>query len=153
MAYYTRPEEALVDLRDRLRLNKEALGFKEVYLGEDIERLEFPSLQIIGDPAGRDIEGTQQFKVVFLATIWIYHADLMVGHEQRTIDDMKLATKVVQFLHQPNNRRLTVDGDDKLIFSYIMTEIPGRIKPEDGPSIIATRLTWTGETRVPFSMS
>jgi hypothetical protein len=152
MAYFTRPEEVLVDLRDKIRANASLLGLKEVLLGEEEVQFNYPLCQIVGLPIERDIEGMSYFKVIFHAEIWIYHADLSVGHEQRTIDEMKLATEVVRFLHRDNMRHLRADDNsDRLIFAYVNSELPGRIRRPGSPSIITTRLGWQGESRVLFS--
>lgn len=156
MAYYARPEEVLVDLRDRLRDNASFLGLKEVVLGDEEVQFNYPLLQLVGLPIERDIEGMSYFKVIFHAEIWIYHADLSVGHEQRTIDEMKLATEVVKYLHRDETRHLRGEPDDngnpdRLVFAYVNSELPGRIRRPGSPSIITTRLGWQGESRVLFS--
>lgn len=156
MPYHKRPEEVLVDLRDRLKEKASELQIKEVILGEEEVQFNYPLLQIVGQPLERDIEGMSYFKVVFHAEIWIYHADLSVGHEQRTIDDMKLATNVLKFLHTDAMRHLRGLPDengqtDRLIFAFVNSELPGRIRRPGSPSIITTRLGWQGESRVLFS--
>lgn len=158
MAYFSRPEEVLVELRDRLSQNKGELGLQNVLLGEEELLLDYPLVQIVGEPIDREIATLSQFQVIFHAAIWIYHADLSVGHEKRTIDEMKLATGVVEFLHRDENRHLRDNSllptnPDRLIFSYVDSELPGRIRRPGSPSIISTRLGWQGESRVLFEES
>jgi hypothetical protein len=154
MSYFTRPEEVLVEWRDRLDANKEKLGLQSVILGESDLLLQYPCCQIVGEPVSRDYVSTQYFQVFFQAALWIYHAALGDTHQQRTIDDMKLATQVVQFMHQPANRVLKdTNGSDRLIFSHVSSELPGQIRQQSKPSIITTRLLWIGESRVLFENS
>jgi len=151
MAYYARPEDILSRFKELFEANKEQLGLFYVALQEESLIPEFPYLQIVAGPAARDIHARQQFEVDFTFVFWIYHANLAVGHAMRSVEDMELATGVVRFLHQPDNRRLVLDGENKLVFSFVTAEIPGLIQPETGPAIIATRLTWNGKSVVNYN--
>lgn len=156
MPYHKRPEEVLVDLRDKLREKASELGITEVILGDEEVQFNYPLLQIVGQPLDREIAGMSYWSVMFHAELWLYHADLSVSHSQRTIDEMKLATNVLKFLHTDNMRHLRGEPDDqgqtdRLIFAYVNSELPGRIRRPGSPSIITTRFGWQGESRVLFS--
>jgi hypothetical protein len=154
MSYLARPEDVLVEWKDRLEGAKGILGFRSVILGESDLLMEYPCCQIVGEPVTRNYVSTQYFQVLFQAALWVYHAALDDTHQQRTIDDMKLATKVVQFLHQEDNRHLRDEtGANQLIFSYVLNELPGRIRRVGSPDIITTRLLWQGESRITFADS
>ena len=158
MAYFERPEEVLVRLRDLFETNKVFLGIK--YIATQEERLipEYPCVQIASEPLIREVHGTYTFQNTFVFVLWVYHANLEVGHATRTIEDMQLATNVVNFLHRPDVRYLRdnargqgdfAEGEDRVIPSYVSLETPGMVRPQEGPAVITTRLLWlaTGESR------
>jgi hypothetical protein len=154
VSYFSRPEEVLVEWRDRLEANKGLLGLTSVILGEGDLLMEYPCCQIVGDPVTRSWASTQYFQVFFQAAIWVYHASLEDSHMQRTIDDMILATRVVRFMHEEDNRHLRDEaGNNRLIFSYVLNELPGRIRRVGSPDIITTRILWQGESRITLTDS
>lgn len=147
MAYYSRPEEVVEAFRTLFNAHKEQLGFAYVALNDEVLIPEYPALLITTDQMERVIHAMQQFEVTFNLTFWVYHAQLSDSHQQRTIDDMKLATGVVQFIHM--NRTLS----GRLIFSFVDSELPGFTATETGPNIITTRLGWNGKSVVNYSDS
>lgn len=162
MPYYTRPEEVLVALKTLFDVNAPLLGFRYVATQEEKLIPEYPCIQIASEPLLRDIHGTYTFSMSFVFVLWVYHANFEVGHAVRTIEDMQLATKVVNFLHRPDTRMLregsTVEGDvvsgeDKLIFSFVSLETPGMIRTGAGSTrseVITTRLLWLGTAQERF---
>ena len=162
MPYLTRPEEVLVALKDLFEVNAPLLGFR--YIATQDEKLipEYPCIQIASEPLLRDVHGTYTFDLSFVFVLWVYHANYEVGHAVRTIEDMQLATKVVNFLHRPDVRVLregatlegdVVSGDDRIIFSYVSLETPGMIRSGATGSrqeIITTRLLWLGTAQERF---
>jgi len=154
MAYYAWPEDVIGDLKDRIDAYRGQLGLAYVTLGEETLIPEFPALFITAGQIDREIHATQQFKVTFHATVIVFHARLDIGHQQRTVEDMEIATAVVEFLHLPKNRRLVdTSGANKLIFSYVHREQPGYLEVGQGPMVVATQLSWAGESVVPFDLS
>jgi len=160
MPYYTRPEEVLVALKTLFEVNGPLLGFRYVATQEEKLIPEYPCIQIASEPLLREIHGTYTFEGTFVFVFWIYHANFEVGHAVRTIEDMQLATKVVQFLHRPDVRMLregaTAEGDivtteDKLIFSYVSLETPGMVQVQARTEeVITTRLLWLGTSQERF---
>jgi hypothetical protein len=149
VSYFSRPEEVLVEWRDRLDSAKGLLGLTSVILGEGDLLMEYPCCQIIGEPVTRQFASTQFFQVFFQMAVWVYHAGLDESHQQRTIEDMELATGVVRFLHEEDNRHLRDENNEnRLIFSYVLNELPGRIRRVGSPDIITTRILWQGESRI-----
>lgn len=154
MAYYTRPEEVYDHFLNLFNAHREELGFSQIVGADENLLTEFPVLEVSIGPMGRSFHGTHTFLVAFSATFWVYHANYEVGHTQRTLEDMELATSVVKFVHQPKNRRLELDGEAKLITGsgYIAQEVPG-FAIADRKRILATRLTWQGLSEVRFQDS
>jgi hypothetical protein len=105
----------------------------------------------------RQDHGTQRFLLTFEASFWIYHASLESDHATRTIEDMKLATAVVKFLHLPNNRALreTDTSESKLISGSgrVVLEQPGITNTGTGAGVITTRLGWMGQSQVNYGDS
>jgi hypothetical protein len=161
MAYYTRPEEILERLTDFFKTNSGLLGLKYVATQEESLIPEYPCIQIASEPLLREVHGTYTFEHTFAFVLWVYHANLEVAFARRTIEDMQLATRIVQTLHRPDVRVLresakaTGDfdaGEDKLIFSYVSLETPGTIEPRTGGGsvIVTTRLLWLAEAQERF---
>lgn len=153
MAYYTRSEEVLVRLKELCEMAAPLCGIRYIATQEETLIPEYPCIQIASEPLLREIHGTYTFEHTFVFVLWVYHANLRVGHAKRTIEDMQLATRIVQFLHRPDVRHLRDDAaaegpfgtdDDRLIFSYVSMETPGMIQRPESEAIITTRLLWLG---------
>jgi hypothetical protein len=135
------------------------LGIRYVATQEESLIPEYPCIQVASEPLIREIHGTYTFEHTFVFILWVYHANLEVGHAVRTIEDMQLATSVVQFLHRPDVRHLRADaaatgpfgtGDDRVIFSYVSLETPGMVRLPNREGIITTRLLWLAEAQERF---
>jgi hypothetical protein len=159
MAYYTRPEEVLEGLIELCNMAAPLLGIK--YVATQEERLipEYPCIQVASEPLLREIHGTYTFEHTFVMVFWVYHANLQVSLAKRSIEDMRLATSVVQFLHRPDVRCLRdgaaaigpyVEGEDRIIHSYVSLETPGMVAVGEGNAIVTTRLLWLGTAQERF---
>jgi hypothetical protein len=144
---FTRNEEVLDYLHDLVDANKDTLGLKFVGYGTENLLPSYPAIDVTAGRAVREIHATGQFKVTFELNLWVYHADLAASHAVRTKDDLVLVTGIVQLIHQ----HLTADGN--LIFSYVHDEDPGITARGRSGGVVTTRLGWTGEARIPFTMS
>lgn len=157
MAYFSRPEELLVAFEDLLQANKGLLGFRYVAVQDENLLPEYPAVEIAMGPTFRQDHGTQRFLLTFQAIFWIYHANYEATHSKRTIEDMQLATKVVQFLHLPENRALYDDRDaeNKIVggSGRVVQEIPGATVRPTGARVITTRLVWEGQSQVNYADS
>jgi len=157
MAMYSRPEELLEAFRELFVAKGEFLGFAYVATQEENLIPEYPAIDISMGPLLREDHGTQRFLVTFEGSFWIYHASLEGTPTERSIEDMKLATKTVQFLHEFNNRALreTDVSENKLVggSGRVVQEIPGFVSPAPNRSIITTRLIWRGQSQVNYEDS
>lgn len=156
MAYFSRPEELLKYFHVLFESNKEKLGFNYVAIQDEQLLPEYPVVKIITGPALREIHGTQKYLVTFEVSFWIYHANYESTHASRSVEDMELATKVVQFLHQPGIRTLVDENSNEsnpnqIIFGFVTQEIPGLIARADRSGIVVTRLVWQGQSEVNFN--
>lgn len=157
MAMYSRPEELLEAFRELFTAHGEILGFAYIATQEETLIPEYPALQMTMGGLTREDHGTQRFLLTFEASFWVYHASLESDHATRTLEDMKLATKVVQFLHLPNNRALREfdASENKLIggSGRVVLEQPGLINTGVGAGVITTRLGWMGMSQVNYEDS
>lgn len=143
---YRRPEEVLSYITDLLEVNKDSLGLKFIGYGKDRLIPYYPAVDVTVGNLRREIKSTQYFKVTFSVNLWVYHADLSVGHGVRTEKDLKLVTDITTLLHKD------FTAADKLIFSFVDGEDPG-VSDKGNTGIITTRMSWTGESRVLFTDS
>lgn len=147
MKHYSRPEEVLNHFYNLFLAQKGMLGLAYIATQDEDIIPEYPALAITVGSLTREDHGTQRFLVTFNASFWIYHANLDATHRQRTLEDMELTTRVVRFLHLPNNRRL----DGRLITGSgrVTEEVPGIL----GGKVVATRLAWVGQAQVLYEDS
>lgn len=154
MAMYSRPEELLKRFVELLKANQGLLGINYVATQEENLIPEYPALQVSVGDVLREDHGTQRFLVTFETSFWIYHANFESSRATRNIEDMELATGVVRFLHQPNNRALREGdtGENRLIggSGRVVREIPGVTIREAGARIVTTRLIWLGQSQVNY---
>jgi hypothetical protein len=142
MPYFTEPEQALDHIYNLLNTNKVALGLK--YVGYADERLlrEYPAVVVSYNvPVVRDLHATRTFNLQFIIQLECYHARLTASHRTRTKEDMQLAARIRNKLHE----------DYKLgggvIFGYVLSERPGVIADAKGQANVATMLIWSGDSR------
>jgi len=159
MAYYTRPEDVLARLIELCRMAAPLLGIRYVATQDESLIPEYPCIQVASEPLIREISGTYTFELTHVVVFWVYHANLEVSLAKRTIEDMRLASGVVDFLHRPDVRHLRdgaaatgpyVAGEDKVIHSYVSLETPGMVAVGPGNSIVTTRLLWLATAQERF---
>ena len=142
MPYFTEPEQVLDYVYNLLNTNKVSIGLK--YVGYADERLlrEYPACVVsFNVPVLREPHATRTFSLRFVTQLEVYHARMTASHRTRTKEDMQLAARIRNKLHE----------DYKLgggvIFGYVLSETPGVIADAKGQANIATMLAWTGESR------
>jgi len=130
--------------------HKPSLGLQ--YIARHDEELipQYPAVLLQTDSVTRQIHATGQFYVEFNLDLWIFHAQLSASTAIRSLKDIELATSIRKLLHSDR----TLGGH--IIFGYVNGEFPGvtaRVVGGSVATIVTTRLTWTGENRVPFEAS
>lgn len=155
---YSRPEELLKHFIELFKSNQGLLGLAYIATQEENLIPEYPALQVQMGEVAREDHGTQRFLVTFEASFWIYHANYESTRAVRNVEDMELATKVVHFLHELDNRALRtggITGENKLLggSGRVQREVPGFVFREAGSRIVTTRLMWVGASQVNYEDS
>lgn len=142
---YTTPEEVLDGVYNLLVTNQVALGLG--FIGYAEERLlpKYPAVQVSAEPLIRQLHATHQFLVTFNLSLWVYHAKLTDSHKVRTKNDLLTVTAIRNLLHS----NFTLGGN--IIFGYVDSENPGVLASQKNDPVVGTRMTWTGDNRVPFT--
>lgn len=138
-------------LADRLDNNKAALGIKYVARQDDRLLPEYPAILLTMErPLTREEHATRIFKVTFYIDIWVFHAQLTESRSVRSLADIALATSVRKFVHSDR----TLEGH--IIFGFVDGEFPGITARQIGVKslrVMTTRLSWSGQNRVPYEAS
>jgi hypothetical protein len=118
------------------------------YISRYDEKLipDYPCLQIQPGPSSKELHGTHTFLLYLTAHLYIMHDTLTVKRRVRTLEDLQLATQVVDFLEND----LTFGG--RVIDGFISDEAPAVVPPHSpkSPAMVSTRLTWVGKTQKRF---
>lgn len=139
----TRGEELLVYLKDRLELEKGALGISYVTISSDRLLPEYPAAIVAYDGLSREDHTTHYFKVIIRCDIMLLHGNLDVPRQERIIEDLELVTRVVQSLHSDR----TLGGE--VIHSFVSSEDAGAVETEN-ITVVGTRLSFVAEQRERF---
>ena len=145
MAIFTRPEEVMDYLHDKLEDNKITLGIKYIGYGDEDLIPEYPAVLVTADPVNREIHATHTFRNFFNLSLWVYHADMSVTRKVRNREDLLLCSAIYRLIHDD----LTLGGN--IIFGYIDSEVPGVIRNRRRGAAVGTRMTYLGEARERFT--
>lgn len=142
-----RPEQAVEMIAELLQDNGEQLGIQ--YVGKYEERLipRYPSVIVSAGMTEKEVHATHTFAITLRSTIWVYHANLTKTHQQRSLEDLELATAVVALLEDDFTWK--EDGVERLVFGFVESEVPGVIAPRSGRGepVVGTKLEWNGTTQ------
>jgi hypothetical protein len=134
----TRPEE-LIEFLANMFENSE-LGFE--YIAKYDEKLipKYPAIHLQAANFDKSLHSTNQFLVGMRAAIHVLHGNMMQDRQTRNYEDLRYATKVVDFLESD----MTLG--QHVIHGFVESEIPGVLPPRvtKGEAIISTRLNWFG---------
>ncbi len=102
--------------------------------------------KLISDNAGilnKEVHASHTFNVTLRCIIWVYHAEITKTHQQRSLEDLELATGLVALIEDDKTFQSAV------IFSFIDSESPGIVAPRRGRGepIVGTRITWEALTQ------
>lgn len=139
----TRPEQAVELLKDLIEDNAERLGIQ--FVGVYDERLipRYPAVIISAGQTDKEPHATHTFAVILRCTIWVYHAKMTQTHRERSEEDLLLATALGALLEDDKTY------EDRLIFGYVESEVPGVIAPRAGRGemIVGTKMNWEASTQ------
>jgi hypothetical protein len=134
----TRPEELVEFLADMFM--KSSLGFG--YVAKYDEKLipKYPAVHIQAANFDKTLHSSSTFLIGMRAAIHVLHGDMMQDRQTRNYEDLRLATKVVDFLEADMTLGMHV------IHGFVEGEVPGVLPPRvtKGEAIISTRLNWFG---------
>lgn len=134
----------------RLDDHKAELGLRYIAIHDEELIPEYPAILCQIDNTMRMHHATGLFKIEFHLDLWIFHAQMTLSKAARSAQDIELATNIRKLLHEDR----TLGGH--IIFGFVDGEFPGITARAIGgavSTIVTTRLTWTGENRVPFEAS
>jgi hypothetical protein len=145
---YVAPEEVLDHVYNLMVTNKTPLGLGFVGYADEELLPEYPAVVVSAEPLARDIHATHQFLVRFNLSLWVYHAKLTDSHKVRSKSDLLLVTAIRNVVHSD----FTLGGN--IVFGHVDSENPGILvgpRGRRGDAVVGTRMTWTGQGRVPFN--
>ena len=144
---YTRPEEVTEYLYQRLSQNASMLGLEYVGAYGEIMIPGYPAVIINASDADKELHGTHTYLVTLRCELYIYHGSINLTRAKRSLEDLKLATAIVEFIEED----LTLGG--KIIHGYISTESPAAAQTGGGGKsdiVVSTRINWEGITERRF---
>src|SRR6266576_202856 len=143
---FTRPEEVTEYFLEDLRNNAELLGLE--FVGAYGERLipTSPAVVVSAGPLDRELHGTHTFLVTLRCFFYVYHAQMSITHASRSLEDLKLATVVVDFIERDPTL------GDKIVQGWVNSEVPGasQVNSRKTDVVVSTRLAWEGITERRF---
>ena len=143
---FTRPEEVTEYFLDDLRKSANLLGLE--FVGGYGERLvpAYPAVVVSAGPLDRELHGTHTYIVTLRCFLYVYHASMVMTHASRSLEDLKLATSVVDFIERDPTL------GNKIVQGWVSSEVPGvsQINNRKTDVVVSTRLTWEGITERRF---
>jgi hypothetical protein len=138
-----RPEHAVEMLNELIRDNAEILGVE--YVGKYDERMipRYPSVVISAGITDKEVHATHTYAITLRCTIWVYHANATMTHQERSLEDLVLCTALVSLLEDDPT------FSERIIFGFVESETPGVIAPRAGKGelIVGTRMAWEAVTQ------
>jgi hypothetical protein len=127
---------------DRVDASADSLGISIVQFGDMPLTAKWPAVMVVPNELTRRPEASQ-YVVELQATVLLYvlHADMTVGRQVRTHEDLQLAEAVTNVLHA----NMTFDG--QLAGSWVSAERPRMVPTRRAPQVVSTELTWVARSR------
>lgn len=139
MALINTAKEARNLIYDLIEANKSSLGVGFVGVDDEQRLPYYPAVVCSAGPVERTLGATHTFDLGLRVFIWVYHAELAIGHRARSDKDLDLADAIIDLVEQD------MTFGDKVIHGFVETQAPGLFQPrnqEGGALIIGTRMTW-----------
>ncbi|SRR6266576_1073845 len=137
---FVRPEEITEYFRDDLRNNASALGIE--FVGAYGEKLlpSYPAVVVSAGDTEKEVHGTHTYIVTLRCNFFVYHASMNLTHASRSLEDLKLATTVVDFIERDPTL------GDKIVHGFVISELPGisQLNSRKTDAVVSTRLSWQG---------
>lgn len=137
---FTRPEEIVEYFKEDFEDNAGSLGIE--FVGAYNERLlpRYPAIVLSAGSVDKELHATHTFLMRIRVFVYVYHAQMRLNDAQRSLEDLKLSSDVVQFME----RDMSLGG--KIVQGWVETEFPGarQVDVTKGLVVVGTRLTWMG---------
>lgn len=140
----SRPEELIEYFTDLVKGSTLPVEYIATY--EEKLTPRYPALLIQPGTVDKVVHGTHTFGIVLRAYFYLLHSNLSVSKRSRSLDDLLLATQLVNLLEQS----MSLGG--KIIHGFVETETPAALPPRSarGSAVVSTRLLWSGVTQRRF---
>jgi hypothetical protein len=138
-----RPEELMDYVHNLLTIKKGELGLEYVVFGDGQLLPVYPAAAVVDDGLAREDHGTHMFLITISCDVFLMHANLGVDRAQRTREDLQLATRVVNLLHEDRS----LGGE--VVSSYVSAEQPNTVSTRND-TILGTQITFTAQNRERF---
>lgn len=137
---FTRPEEVCELFLSDLRTNASLLGIEYVGAYGEVLIPAYPAVVLVAGDTDKELHGTHTYLVTFHVFFHVYHASMSLTHANRNLEDLKLATGLIEFLE----RDPTLGGN--IIFGYVVSEVPSasQVGANKSDVVVSTRLGWEG---------
>ncbi len=140
----TRPEEVI----EHLAYIIESSTLEFAYIAKYDEELipGYPAVRISPGTVDKIPHGTHTFEIVLRAFLYVMHADLTISKRTRSLEDLLLATELVNLLEAD----MSFGG--QIIHGFVESETPAAFPPRNprGSAVVGTRLLWSGITQRRF---
>lgn len=128
------------------------LPIKQVIRYDEKIATEYPAVQLLAAGFEKEIHGLHTWALSIRVDIYVMHAKLTADRQTRNLEDLQLATQLVDFIEGP------LDGPDgspsealklggRVISGWVEREQPGRMPPSGitkNGIVIGTLLSWRG---------
>lgn len=131
----------------RIQDNNETLQLG--FIGKDDERRlpEYPAVVVSVGEKSKEYHGTHTFNVRLTCTVWVYHANMEVGHAVRSDQDLILCEDIEDIIEFGQGKY-----DGAFISSYVESVQPGFAQPRSQKSdiVVGSRLLWVALSQERF---
>lgn len=134
-------------LVQRIKENNETLQLG--FIGQDDERRlpNYPAVVVSVGEKAKEYHGTHTFNVRLTCTIWVYHANMQVGHATRSDEDLILCEDLEDIIEAGQGKY-----NGAFISSYVDSIEPGFAQPRSQKSdiVVGSRLLWVALSQERF---
>jgi hypothetical protein len=121
---------------------KDELELEDVWYGPQELIPRYPCVVVEPRPKRRQLNGTHRWDLSFIVVISLYHGKVQTVDLTR-LENEEHAVMIEEFIHQD----LSLGG--KVLLGYVTLSEPGITRRSD-TMVVATRMTWEGDSREGF---
>lgn len=132
-----------VDVLDK---NKEYLGIRRVFDGDQRLINETPSVAVIAGEKERQLSGSSLTTRVDLTIVFMIYHNRVTNVEVVQRESLEAAEALEDFIHQHEHQTLGESPDNLVLFGMFTRIEPG-YADRNGQILRTTRMTWEAQTR------